>query len=130
MPENHQTLTGFTRGGSSDVITVDVRSGLLEPIVSVLSPAIGQLLLFFGTLFFYLAGRNSIQQYLVAVFRRRDTRLRALRTMRDLEHNLANYLGIVTLINFTMGVLVSRSGRTSSVCRRRSRGACSTLFIA
>lgn len=102
-----QTLTGFTRGASPDVITVDVRGGLLEPMVSVLSPAIGQLLLFFGTLFFYLAGHNSIQQYLVAVFRHRDARLRALRTMRDLERNLANYLGIVSLINFTIGVLVT-----------------------
>jgi predicted PurR-regulated permease PerM len=107
LNEIRQTLTGFTRGASPEVITVDVRSGLLEPMVSVLSPAIGQLLLFFGTLFFYLSGHNSIQQYLVAVFRRRDARLRALRTMRDLEHNLANYLGIVTLINFTIGALVT-----------------------
>ena len=107
LNEIRQTLTGFTRGASPDVITVDVRGGLLEPMVSVLFPAIGQLLLFFGTLFFYLSGHNSIQQYLVAVFRHRDARLRALRTMRDLEHNLANYLGIVTLINFAIGVLVT-----------------------
>jgi predicted PurR-regulated permease PerM len=102
-----QTLTGFTRGASPDVITVDVRGGLLEPMVSVLSPAIGQLLLFFGTLFFYLAGHNSIQKYLIAIFRHRETRLRALRTMRDLEHNLAKYLGVVTVINGAIGIFVA-----------------------
>jgi len=106
LNEIRQTLTGFTRSGS-DVITVDVRGGILEPMVSVLSPAIGQLLLFFGALFFYLAGHNGIQQHLVAIFRRRNARLRALHTMRDLEHNLANYLGIVTLINFAVGLLVA-----------------------
>jgi predicted PurR-regulated permease PerM len=106
LNEMRQTITGFTRTGN-DVITVDVRGGFLEPVVSVLSPAIGQLLLFFGALFFYLAGHNGIQQHLVAIFRRRQSRLRALRTMRDLEHNLANYLGIVTMINFGVGVLVA-----------------------
>ncbi len=107
LNEIRQTLTAFTRGGSPEVITVDVRSGVLEPMVSVLSPAIGQLLIFFGTLFFYLAGHNSIQHYLVAVFRHRDAKLRAFRTIRDLEHNLAKYLGIVTVINFCIGIIVA-----------------------
>jgi predicted PurR-regulated permease PerM len=107
LNEIRQTLAGLTRSGPSDVITVDVRSGFLEPMVSVLSPAIGQLLLFFGALFFYLAGHNGIQQNLVKIFRGRNARLRALRTMRDLEHNLANYLGIVTLIYFVVGLLVA-----------------------
>lgn len=106
LNEVRQAITGFTRTGS-DVITVDVSGGYLEPVVSVLSPAIGQLLLFFGALFFYLAGHSGIQQNLVAIFRGRQSRLRALRTMRDLERNLANYLGIVTLINFGVGVLVA-----------------------
>ena len=107
LNEIRKTLTGFTQSGSSDVITVDVRGGFIEPMVSVLSPAIGQLLLFFGALFFYLAGHSGIQQYLIAVFRHRNTRLRALRTMRDIEHNLANYLGIVTMINFCVGIAVA-----------------------
>ncbi len=106
LNEIRQSLTG-NRGADSGVITVDVSTGILQPMVSALSPAIGQLLLFFGTLFFYLAGHNSIQQNLIAVFGHREARLRALRTMRDLEHNLANYLGIVTAINFVIGTLVA-----------------------
>ena len=92
---------------SSISTTVDVSTGILQPVVSVLSPAIGQLLLFFGTLFFYLSGHNSIQQNLVAVFREREARLRALHTMRDIERNLASYLGVVTAINSTIGILVA-----------------------
>jgi predicted PurR-regulated permease PerM len=105
LNEIRQSLS--SRSAESGIITVDVSTGVLQPVVSVLSPAIGQLLLFFGTLFFYLAGHNSIQQYLIAVFGHREARLRALRTMRDLEHNLANYLGIVTAINFVIGTLVA-----------------------
>jgi len=106
LNEIRQTVANVTRG-RSDVITVDVRSGLLEPMVSVLSPAIGQLLIFFATLFFFLAGRNSIQHSLIVIFRHREARLRALRTMNDLEHNLAKYLGVVTVINFAIGTIVA-----------------------
>jgi predicted PurR-regulated permease PerM len=100
-----QSLTNRTT--QPGVITVDVNTSLIEPVVSAVSPAIGQLLLFFGTLFFYLAGHNNIQHSLLVIFDGRDARLRALRTIRDLERNLAHYLAIVTTINFTIGVLVA-----------------------
>jgi predicted PurR-regulated permease PerM len=107
LNEIRQSLSGLARSADPGVITVDVSTGILQPVVSILSPAIGQLLLFFGTLFFYLSGHNSIQQSLVAVFRHREARLRALHTMRDIERNLASYLGVVTAINFTIGILVA-----------------------
>lgn len=107
LNEIRQSLSGLARSAEPGVITVDVSPGILQPVVSVLSPAIGQILLFFGTLFFYLSGHTSIQQNLVGVFRHRDARLRALHTMRDIERNLSSYLGVVTAINFTIGILVA-----------------------
>jgi predicted PurR-regulated permease PerM len=107
LNEIRQSISGLAKSADPGVITVDVSTGILQPVVSVLSPAIGQLLLFFGTLFFYLSGHNTIQQSLVSVFRNRDARLRALHTMRDIERNLASYLGVVTAINFVIGMFVA-----------------------
>lgn len=106
LNELRQAITG-NRNAQSGVITVDVNTSILEPVLSVLTPAIGELLLFFGTLFFFLAGHDSVQQYLIAIFRNRRARLRALRIMRDFELNLANYLAVVSAINFTIGILVT-----------------------
>lgn len=106
LNELRQAITG-NRSAQSGVITVDVNTSILEPVLSVLTPAIGELLLFFGTLFFFLAGHDSLQQFMVAIFRDRGTRLRALRIMRDFELNLSNYLAVVSVINFTIGVLVT-----------------------
>lgn len=106
LNELRQAITP-SHSAQSGVITVDVNTSILEPVLSVLTPAIGELLLFFGTLFFFLSGHDSVQHYIIAVFRNRNSRLRALRIMRDFEHNLANYLAVVSAINFTIGIIVT-----------------------
>ena len=78
---------------------------VLQPAVAFVTPAIGQLVIFFGTLFFFLIGRAQLRQVLVVFFKNRDARLRMLRILNDVEHNLTSYLSLVTIINFFVGIM-------------------------
>jgi predicted PurR-regulated permease PerM len=77
---------------------------LLQPVVLFITPAIGQVVIFFGTLFFYLLGRNQVRRVFVVFFEERESRLRMLRIMNDIEHSLTRYLSIVVVINTTVGL--------------------------
>ena len=76
------------------------------PVVAFLTPAAGELLLFFGTLFFFLAGQLELRARFVSLFAEREAKLRFLRIMNDIEKNLTGYLVLVTIINATLGVIV------------------------
>jgi len=84
-------------------IGVDIMS-FVQTALSIVTPAIGQTLIFFGTLFFMLLGRSRIRRVLVAFFDERDARLRTLKIMNDIEHNLTSYLSVVTVINVAVGL--------------------------
>lgn len=88
------------------VATGDVKfdAGYLQPVVAFVTPALGQLVVFFATLFFFLLERTEIRRDLVLVFRQQDDRLRALRVLNDIEANLTRYIGTVTAINLALGV--------------------------
>jgi len=78
---------------------------VLQPAVLFLTPAIGQAVIFLGTLFFFLLGRTQLRQMMVVFFKKREARLRMLRILNDIEHNLTSYLTLVTLINAVVGVI-------------------------
>jgi predicted PurR-regulated permease PerM len=82
---------------------VDIAS-FVQPVVAIVAPGIGQVFIFFGTLFFMLLGRNHMRRWLVAFFDERDARLRTLKIMNDIEHNLTGYLSMVTVINVAVGI--------------------------
>jgi predicted PurR-regulated permease PerM len=84
-------------------ITVDVVA-IAQQAVSVVTPALGQILIFFVALFFMLLGRRRLRPALVAFFHEREARLRMLRIVSDIEHNLTGYLGVVALINAGVGI--------------------------
>jgi predicted PurR-regulated permease PerM len=84
-------------------VTFDV-VGMIQPAMTFVTPAIGQLFIFFGTLFFFLLGRNELRHVLIVFFDERDARLRMLRILNDIEHNLTSYLSVVALINFVVGI--------------------------
>jgi predicted PurR-regulated permease PerM len=77
------------------------------PVVAFLTPAAGELLLFFGTLFFFLAGQLELRARFVALFAERDAKMRFLKIMNDIEKNLTGYLVLVTIINATLGAIVA-----------------------
>jgi predicted PurR-regulated permease PerM len=80
---------------------------VVQPLFAVLTPAIGSLVVFFGTLYFFLFGRIELRRVLVAFFGERDMRLLALRILNDVEHNLVSYLTIVSAINFVVGLVAA-----------------------
>jgi len=77
------------------------------PVVAFLTPAAGQLLLFFGTLLFFLPGQLQLRTQLVSAFASHEGKLRFLRIMNDIEKNLAGYLAVVTAINAVLGTIVA-----------------------
>jgi predicted PurR-regulated permease PerM len=81
--------------------------GMVTPVLAFVTPAVAQLMLFFVTLIFFLATQMDFRRYTVSFFASRDAKLRVIRIANDIEHNLASYLTIVTVINFALGVLVA-----------------------
>jgi predicted PurR-regulated permease PerM len=77
------------------------------PVVAFITPAAGELLLFFGTLMFFLVGQIELRAQLVSFFATREAKLRFLKIVTDVERNLASYLAIVTVINASLGAVVA-----------------------
>jgi predicted PurR-regulated permease PerM len=77
------------------------------PVVAFLTPAAGELLLFFGTLLFFLGSQIGLRNRFVLMFSSQEARLRFLRIVNDIEKNLAGYLAVVTMINAALGAVVA-----------------------
>jgi predicted PurR-regulated permease PerM len=80
---------------------------MVTPVVEFITPAVAQIVLFFATIGFVLAGQMEFRSYAASLFASRDAKLRFLRIANDIEHNLASYVAVVTVINFCLGVLVA-----------------------
>jgi predicted PurR-regulated permease PerM len=92
LPEGEKAGVGF-----------DLAS-IVQPALIVVTPAIGQIFIFFGTLFFFLLGRARLRNVMVFFFADRESRLRMLKIFNDLEYNLTTYLSVVAVINLGVGV--------------------------
>ncbi len=82
---------------------------VVMPVVAFLTPAAGEFLLFFATLYFFLVGQIELRKHAVSMFANHDSKLRFLKIMRDIEHNLAGYLTVVTIVNTAVGIIVAIS---------------------
>ena len=101
----HQ-LEGSVFGGGAGAAAPTAAPSVVLPVVAFLTPAAGQLLLFFGTLLFFLPSQLTLRARLVLMFSHQEARLRFLRIMNDIERNLAGYLTVVTMINAALGAIV------------------------
>jgi predicted PurR-regulated permease PerM len=86
--------------------TVDIFPLLVQPVLSVLTPALGQSVIFFATLLFFLSGREAIRTRFLKFWGERKARLGALQFWRDVETGLAGYFGVIVVINFVLGLLL------------------------
>jgi predicted PurR-regulated permease PerM len=99
-------LAGALSGGNE--VTVNSSSAnVVLPAVAFLTPAAGELLLFFAALLFFLVGLGTLRSNAIALFSGRSAKLRFLKIMNDIEHNLAAYLTVVTCINAAVGAIVA-----------------------
>jgi predicted PurR-regulated permease PerM len=102
----HELETALT----SSAPTVAVESSkisMVTPVVEAVTPAVAQSVLFFATLIFVLAGQMELRRHLAALFSSREGKLRFIRIVNDIEHNIVSYVGIVTVINGVLGTLVA-----------------------
>jgi predicted PurR-regulated permease PerM len=93
--------------GGSTVAVEQNPAEMVGAALVVITPALGQFVVFFGTLIFFLATNNTLRQKLVVAFVTRDGRLRMLRIWNDIEENLIGYVGVVTLINVGLGAVTA-----------------------
>lgn len=90
---------------ASKTLGFDLNS-VVQPALASLTPALGQLLIFFGTLFFFLANRNRLKESIVRFGTAREARLRVIRVWNAVEASLATYIATVTAINAGVGIIV------------------------
>ncbi len=98
-------LEGTLFGGNAATINSS-SPNIVMPVVAFVTPAAGELLLFFAAMLFFLVGQGTLRTNLVTMFPTRDAKLRFLKIANDIEHNLAGYLTVVTIINAALGAIV------------------------
>jgi predicted PurR-regulated permease PerM len=94
-------------GDNTGVSVNTPASNVVLPVLAFVTPAAGELVLFFTTLLFFLVGEIELRNEFVTLFGNRDSKLRFLKIMRDIERNLAGYLAVVTLVNIGVAIIVS-----------------------
>jgi predicted PurR-regulated permease PerM len=100
--ETIRNLSGSS-GPNIEVSPTSSVDSLVTGALSFLTPAIGQFLVFFGALIFFLSGRRQLKQRLTLSFADRKSRLRTLRAIADIEASLTTYVTSMTLINLVVG---------------------------
>jgi predicted PurR-regulated permease PerM len=75
----------------------------VQPTFEFLSPTFTEFLLFAATLILFIASWRDLRRALVMTFADRDTRLRTLRILNEIEGSLGSYLLMVTAINLGVG---------------------------
>src|SRR4029078_3034441 len=95
-------------GVSADKPLSLTQSRLIDGCVPTVTPAALQfilaVMLFLGTLFFFILGRAGFRNHAINWFTDREARLRALKIMNDIESNLGGYLIVMTAINLGLGI--------------------------
>lgn len=91
-------------GATETPLQIDI-GAIVQSALAFLTPAMGELLIFFATLFFYLFGRSDLRRNLILVFDEADMRLRVIRILNEVEAHLTRYIGTVTIINAGIGII-------------------------
>lgn len=76
----------------------------VQPTVEFLSPTFTEFLLFFATLVLFIASWKDLRRAMVMNFADHEWRLRTLRILNAIETRLGDYLMMVTVINFGVGI--------------------------
>jgi len=104
LKEMQDSLTG----GAGPAVQVETgQAALVAPVVAFVTPAVAQILLFVGTLIFYLIGQQDFRRRVAMLFPEREAKLRFLRITTDIERNLTGYIGVFTIINVALGTVVA-----------------------
>ncbi len=94
-------------GGNGLLSATGAPGNVVLPVVAFVTPAAGELVLFFATLLFFLVGQIELRNSAIAMFSNHEAKVRFLKIMRDIERNLAGYLAVVTVVNVVLGTMVA-----------------------
>jgi predicted PurR-regulated permease PerM len=103
----HHLETELFGGAATAPAAAPPTATVVLPVLAFITPAAGQLLLFFGTLLFFLVGQFGLRARLVSLFSDHESKLRFLRIINDIEKNLAGYLALVSIINAAVGTITA-----------------------
>ena len=95
-------------GGGDTALSVKVEGG--GPITNLAfgaPAALGQILIFFGGLYFFLAARDAIRVGILSLCFTRKMRWRTAHVFRDVEMRVSRYLLTITVVNLCLGSLVA-----------------------
>jgi len=104
LDELQKALNAIGSGGSTLRVEAQ-QSTLVGTIVSILTPALSQFVLFLGALIFYLIYQNRLRSTVVYLLRDRGARLATLRTLNDIDENMTTYFGTFTIVNICLGLV-------------------------
>jgi predicted PurR-regulated permease PerM len=100
--------TAITKTTGTPSIAVETTpTEFLGAALGVITPALSQFVVFFGTLLFFLVTSVRMRQKLVVYFVTREARLRMLRIWNDVEENLVRYLATMSAINLGLGAVTA-----------------------
>jgi predicted PurR-regulated permease PerM len=95
-------------GGNGSAAGMNIEGGLAslaQQALGILTPAVTEFIVFFGTLIFVMIGGEHLRRQTVKSVHSREGRLRSLRVWSAIEKNLIGYLGTVTMINIGLGIV-------------------------
>jgi predicted PurR-regulated permease PerM len=93
--------------GTTSIAVETNPTEFLGAALGVITPAISEFVVFFGTLLFFLAASTRLRRKLVVAFDTREGRLSMLRILNDIEENLVRYLATMSAINVALGAVTA-----------------------
>ncbi|MBP1851437.1 AI-2E family transporter [Rhizobium halophytocola] len=94
--------------GQTGAMTVKVANGdAVENMVTLAPAIVAEMLLFFVSLYFFVATRDQFRLGVLKLCMTRRLRLRTARFFRDVEFLIARYLLTISVINLGLGLSVS-----------------------
>jgi predicted PurR-regulated permease PerM len=109
LQDLYSSLQSIGGGGGGQAIKIEASpdASIVETAISILTPALSQLLIFFVSLIFYLIFKNDFKASAILAFSTRETRLRILRIFNSIEQKLARFFATFTIINVVLGVAIT-----------------------
>jgi len=93
---------------SKEPIQIELDNALAVKDVAIQVPSLfGQILIFIASLYFFIATREKLRNAILNLCISRSLKLRSAKTFRDIEQNVASYLGQITIINIGLGLVVT-----------------------
>ena len=105
LEELQKTLNVIGAGGQPALKVEQQSATVVGTIVSILTPAVSQFILFIGALVFYLVYQKRLRSTAVYFLRERELRLKTLRTLSDIDDNMTTYFGTFTIVNVCLGII-------------------------